>query len=79
MYDAELYRSKEEVEQWKQRDPIVLWTRRLREEGLAGDDELAALDTKVAAQVNAAVDFAEQGPWEPIDDLLKDVYTPVMP
>ncbi len=78
MYDAELYRTKDEVEQWKQRDPIVLWEKRLREEGLVGDDDLAAIDADVAAQVSAAVDFAEKGPWEPVGDLLKDVYTPVL-
>ena len=77
MYDAELYRTKEEVEQWKQRDPIVLWEQRLRESGLLHDDDVSAIEADVAAQVNAAVAFAEQGGWEPVEDLLKDVYTPV--
>jgi len=78
MYDAELYRTKEEVEQWKQRDPILLWQRWLREQGWLGDDDMAAIETEVAAKVKAAVDFAEQGLWEPVEDLLKDVYTPVL-
>ncbi len=79
MYDAELYRSKDEVEQWKQRDPILLWQNRLREQGLLSDDDLAAMEADVAAQVTAAIDFAEQGDWEPVEDLLKDVYTQVAP
>jgi pyruvate dehydrogenase E1 component alpha subunit len=76
MYDAELYRSKEEVEQWKKRDPITTFTVRLREENLLGDQELAALEREVAAEVAEAVTFAEAGPWEPVADLLKDVQTP---
>ena len=76
MYDAELYRTKEEVEQWKQRDPILLWQTRLREQGLLSDHGLAAIEADVAAKVNTAVDFAETGEWEPVVDLLKDVHTP---
>jgi pyruvate dehydrogenase E1 component subunit alpha len=79
MYDAELYRSKDEVDQWKQRDPILLWQKRLCEQGLLSDDDLAAMEADVAAQVTEAVDFAEQGAWEPVEDLLKDVYTQVAP
>ena len=75
MYDAELYRTKEEVEQWKKRDPILLWQSRLREQGLLSDDGLAVIEADVAAKVQAAVDFAEKGEWEPVEDLEKDVYT----
>jgi pyruvate dehydrogenase E1 component alpha subunit len=77
MYDAELYRTKDEVEQWKLRDPIVLWQRRLREQGLLTDDDVAGMEADAAARVQAAVDFAEQGEWEPVEDLDRDVYTPV--
>jgi pyruvate dehydrogenase E1 component alpha subunit len=77
MYDAELYRTKDEVEEWKRRDPIALFEKRLRDQGLLGDDELAAIETDVATKVKAAVESAEQGSWEPVEDLLRDVYTPV--
>jgi pyruvate dehydrogenase E1 component alpha subunit len=76
MYDAELYRSKEEVEHWKRRDPITLYTARLREQNLLSDTELARIETAVARQIDEAVVFAEAGPWEPVEDLLKDVHTP---
>jgi pyruvate dehydrogenase E1 component alpha subunit len=76
MYDAELYRSKEEVEQWKKRDPITLFTDRLREWGLLDDTALAGMEVTVAAEVTQAVAEAEAGPWEPIEDLTRDVYTP---
>lgn len=79
MYDAELYRSKDEVEKWKERDPIAVWQSRLRQQGLLDGAELAAMEANITAQVQKAVAFAEQGAWEPVDDLLKDVYTPVTP
>ncbi|MBI2156028.1 MAG: pyruvate dehydrogenase (acetyl-transferring) E1 component subunit alpha [Candidatus Rokubacteria bacterium] len=77
--DPELYRSKEEVERWRARDPIALFTARLREWGFLGDAELAALEASVAAEIDAAIAAAEAGPWEPVEDLTKDVYTPVAP
>jgi TPP-dependent pyruvate/acetoin dehydrogenase alpha subunit len=78
MYDAELYRDKEEVERWKQRDPIILLQKRLRAAGQLTDDDVAAIEAEVARQVQDAVDFAEKGPIEPVEDLLKDVHTPVL-
>lgn len=75
MYDPELYRSKEEVEQWKQRDPIALFVRSLRDRGLLLPADLDALEGAVAAEVEAAVQYAEGAPWEPVEDLIKDVYT----
>lgn len=77
MYDAELYRSKEEVEQWRQRDPIRIFAGRLRESGALTDESLAGLDARVGAEVTGAVAFAEAGSWEPVEDLTKDVHTPV--
>ena len=79
MADPELYRAKDEVEQWKARDPIALFTGRLREWRLLADADLAAIEASVAAEVEDAVAVAEAGPWEPVEDLTKDVYTPVEP
>jgi TPP-dependent pyruvate/acetoin dehydrogenase alpha subunit len=79
MYDPELYRSKEEVEEWKKRDPIAMFTGTLRRQGLTTDADLAALETSVAAEVDQAVAVAESGSWEPVEDLLRDVYTPTEP
>jgi pyruvate dehydrogenase E1 component alpha subunit len=76
MADPELYRTKEEVERWKQRDPIATFIARLREEPLLTDADLAAMAGVVESEIDAAVGFAEAGPWEPLEDLTKDVYTP---
>ncbi len=74
MFDPELYRSKEEVEQWKERGPIVTFIPRLREAGYLDDETLAVLERKVAEEVEASVAFADSGTWEPVEGLEKDVY-----
>jgi pyruvate dehydrogenase E1 component alpha subunit/2-oxoisovalerate dehydrogenase E1 component len=76
MYDAELYRSKDEVAKWKLRDPILLWQQRLRSDNLLTDAELSAIENLVSNQVQAAVDFAEQGAWESVANLTQHVYNP---
>jgi len=76
MADPDLYRTKEEIEHWKQRDPIALFEGRLREAKLLADAELAAVEAEIAAELEDAVAVAEAGPWEPVEDLTNDVYTP---
>jgi TPP-dependent pyruvate/acetoin dehydrogenase alpha subunit len=75
MYDPELYRSKEEVETWKQRDPITTFTAGLRRQGALDDADLTALEQAVEAEVAAAVAFAEAGHWELVEDLTRFVYS----
>ncbi|MFZ5856846.1 MAG: pyruvate dehydrogenase (acetyl-transferring) E1 component subunit alpha [Chloroflexota bacterium] len=75
MFDAELYRSKAEVEEHKKRDPIILFTKHLKDNDLITDEEIAAIEKDVAGVVQHAVDFAENSPWESVDNLTKFVYT----
>lgn len=75
MYDPQLYRDKQEIEEWKHRDPITLFQSRLQEQGLSSAEELAQMEEQVAAEVTAAVEFAEAGAWEPVADLTKYVYS----
>lgn len=76
MFDPELYRDKAEVEQWKTRGPIHIFSAQLKAEGLLTEDAFLALDAAAQAEVDAAVAFAEAAPWEPEADLLKDVHGP---
>lgn len=71
--DPELYRSHEEVDRWKQRDPIPAFVSRLQEAGMIGEDEVREIEASVAMEVEAAVAFADAGPWEPVEDLTKYV------
>ncbi len=73
MFDPELYRNKAEVQDWRQRDPILQFIARLEAQGLLGREELTALEAKAAARVQAAVDFAEAGSWEPAANLAHDL------
>jgi pyruvate dehydrogenase E1 component alpha subunit len=75
MADPDLYRTKGEIEHWKERDPIAIFSVRLRDAGLLEDDDLARLEAEVAAELDEAVAIAEAGPLEPIEDLTRDVYT----
>ena len=75
MYDAELYRSKAEVEEWKKRCPIATLTQRLKNEGILNDVDLEEIEEDAAREINEAVAFAEAGTWEPLEDLTRFVYS----
>jgi TPP-dependent pyruvate/acetoin dehydrogenase alpha subunit len=75
MYDPQLYRTKDEVEDWKRRDPIATFDARLREQHLLTDDDLKRVEDDAAAEVAQAIAFAEAGTWEPVTDLTKYVYS----
>jgi pyruvate dehydrogenase E1 component beta subunit/2-oxoisovalerate dehydrogenase E1 component len=75
MFDAELYREKSEVEQWKLRDPINTFAKWLQEEDLLTDEEFAEMERNVAAELADAIAFAEAGAWEPVTDLTRWVYS----
>ena len=75
MYDPELYRTKEEVEVWKKRDPIPNFATLLKGQGLLNDEELTRMEEEIAAEIAQAIDFAEAGNWEAIEDLTRFVYS----
>ena len=76
MFDPELYRSRDEVEEWKRRDPIPTLVARMTEAGLIEEGDLATIEAAATREVERAVVFAEEAPFEPVDDLERDVYTP---
>lgn len=71
MFDAELYRSKEEVESWRHQDPIQQLIGLLH----ISEADLAELEQAVQVEIETAVAFAEAGTWEPIADLERFVYS----
>lgn len=72
--DPGQYRTKEEIEEWRKRDPIVRMERYLKENLFITDDDLIAIRDEVNAKVQEAVDFAESSPFPPPDALYEDVY-----
>jgi TPP-dependent pyruvate/acetoin dehydrogenase alpha subunit len=73
MFDAQLYRDRAEVAAWKQHDPIPRLRDWLAAAGLTHADDVAGIEAEVAAEIDAAVAFAEAGTLEPVADLLRDV------
>ena len=76
MADPDLYRTKEEIETWKKRDPIALFSARLREAGLLQPRDVERLEGEIDREVADAVAYADAGTLEPAGDLLRDVTTP---
>lgn len=76
MFDAQLYREKKEIDEWKKRDPILSFSNQLLKNELISPDDIDTIEDKVRAEVQKAVDFAEAGTFEPVEDLKKFVYSP---
>ena len=75
MFDADTYRDKNEVEAWKKKDCILKLSDHMGQMGWLSDTELDQVEKDVAAEVQRAVDFAENGTWEPVEDLTRFIYS----
>ncbi|MCC5974021.1 MAG: pyruvate dehydrogenase (acetyl-transferring) E1 component subunit alpha [Rubellimicrobium sp.] len=69
MFDAEKYRDKAEVAEWRKRSPITRFQSWLLDNGLMKQAEIDAIEAEVEAQLKNAVAACEQAPWEPVEDL----------
>jgi len=79
MFDAQQYRDKAEVEEWRQRGPLITLTTQLKAAGLMTEDDFQRLLKAADAEVQAAVDFAAAAEWEPVADLARHVYAEAGP
>ncbi len=70
------YRTKEEVEEQRKRDPIAVWSQKLIADGIMTEEDVKALDTSVMEEVEDAYKFAEEAPDPAPDALFRDVYAP---
>jgi pyruvate dehydrogenase E1 component alpha subunit len=77
MYDPERYRSKDEVETWRERDPITSLGDRLAAAGLLADGDAETIEAEVAAEIDDAIAYAEAGTLEAVEDLTRFVYSEV--
>ncbi|WP_456323612.1 pyruvate dehydrogenase (acetyl-transferring) E1 component subunit alpha [Hydrogenimonas sp.] len=75
MFDPELYRSKEEVEEWKKRGPIITLKKYLQENGMWEKIDADAIEKEVEKEIEKAVEYAEKGSWEPVSELTRFVYS----
>ena len=74
MADPEDYRSKEEVAQWRERDPLPAFAALLEREGMLSAEQLAQIEREAAGHVDAAERFAEQASFPDPHMLYEDVY-----
>lgn len=72
--DPQAYKSSEEMEKWKLRDPILLLKTEILQHNIATPAELDAVAAEVKAEIEAAVEFAKQSPYPSIDQATTDVY-----
>lgn len=72
--DPQKYRAKEEVEEYKDKDPITAVANTILANNYASQEDLNAIDAKINAIVEESVKFAEESPWPNDDEVLKDVY-----
>jgi pyruvate dehydrogenase E1 component alpha subunit len=74
MFDPERYRSKDEVQAWRARDPVATFAARMEAAGVLAAGDRARLEAEAKAEVDDAVAFAEAGTLEPVEELTRFVY-----
>ena len=79
MFDAQLYRDKDEVDEWREKGPILRFQSWLLDNGLIHEDDIAAIEAQADAEIDAAVAFAEAGTWETVETLTTDVVADASP
>src|SRR3712207_2036381 len=74
MADPEEYRTKEQVEEWRSRDPIATFSKRLVDEDVLSEKDAEKLDAEANQRVDEAVEFADKSPFPDLDSLYDDTY-----
>jgi pyruvate dehydrogenase E1 component alpha subunit len=72
--DPQKYRTKEEVEEYKAKDPIAIVLKTIKDNKFATDEDIRAIDDRINTVVEESVKFAEESPWPDDNEVLKDVY-----
>ncbi len=70
----EKYRTKEEIQEWEERDPIKIVEKKLRDAGDLDDDKVEEIENETKQQVDEAVKFADESEPPPEEELYSDVY-----
>lgn len=76
MFDAQLYRDKNEIAEWRRKGPLVRFQGWLLENGLIHESDVDDIEARVATEIAEAVDFAEAAAWEPVETLTHHVHGP---
>jgi 2-oxoisovalerate dehydrogenase E1 component len=71
MFDAQLYRTKEEIAEWREKGPILRFQAWLESNGLIEHGDVEKIIADADAEIAEAVAFAEAGEWEPVEELTR--------
>jgi len=74
--DPGTYRTKEEVDQWRKRDPITRMEQYLKENRMVTDKDIERMHAEAGEKIREAIEFADSSPFPPPDALCEDVYAP---
>ena len=72
--DPEVYRTKDEVEEWRKKDPIIVFAQRLEDDGVLGEGDLDEMRRHADERVTAAVEFADASPEPALETLYDNLY-----
>ena len=68
------YRTDEEIEYWKSRDPIKLWSKKILDEGICSQDEITEIDSLIENEIELALEFAYESDFPEPEEAYKDMY-----
>lgn len=74
MSDPAKYRTREEVEEYRSKDPIERVLKTIQDNNFATPEQITEIDEKIKEVVEDSVRFAEESPWPEVDELYKDIY-----
>ncbi len=74
MADPEEYRTKEQVAEWRKKDPIQVFAKRLEDDGVLEEGEAERLDKEIVKRIDEAVAFADKAAFPPPESLYDDIY-----
>jgi len=74
MSDPGKYRTRAEIEKYQERDPIKIFTKTLKDNGILNDSDIAEIEAQVKEEVETAVRFADESPLPDPKELYTDIY-----
>jgi len=76
--DPTVYRDKEEVQEWLEKDPILRLINYMLENNVATEDDIKNINKEIASEIDEAIKFAEESPFPPVEAAVEDIYTDIV-
>jgi pyruvate dehydrogenase E1 component alpha subunit len=72
--DPRVYRTREEEKFWRERDPIIIFSNKMKEQNILTEEETNAIEEEVRKEIEEAVEFAINSPYPEPEELYTDLY-----